>query len=271
MAKLFGAASDARARPSAAARPVTVARQPAARSRAAASSAWHRVFTPNLGSNDNDLLAIAGRSPSDIWAVGSLLPSPNATIMHTLAEHYDGKRWAAVRTPRVGTEASSLYGVAALPDGTAWSVGIRTQNSGHTSRSLAEHWDGRAWTVVPTPNPGSADDMLYGVTAVSDSDVWAVGGYSGADNAFHPLLEHWDGHSWSVAAVPGRACSTACSARSPPRRARGWRIVASPNPSSNGNNILFAATAFGPHDVWAVGEWDGQGGMRTLALHYTGS
>jgi hypothetical protein len=36
------------------------------------------------------------------------------------------------------------------------------------------------------------------------------------------------------------------------------------------SNTLFAATALGPHHGWAVGEWDGQGGMRTFALHYTG-
>jgi hypothetical protein len=29
--------------------------------------------------------------------------------------------------------------------------------------------------------------------------------------------------------------------------------------------------AFSPTDVWAVGTYDGSGGMRTLALHYTGS
>jgi hypothetical protein len=46
--------------------------------------------------------------------------------------------------------------------------------------------------------------------------------------------------------------------------------VPSPNPFSSGNNVLFAALAFGPHDVWAVGMYDGNGGMRTLALHYTG-
>ncbi len=181
MAKLFGAASDAPVRASrpdavtacgAVPRPVTVASSSAA-------PKWHQVPTPNIGPSDNDLAAIAGRSPSDIWAVGSLLPGANATIVRTLAIHYNGTKWSAVPTPHVGPEANSLYGVAALPDGTAWAVGIRTQASGHTTRSLAEHWNGHAWTVVPTPNPGSAEDMLYGVAAVSDTDVWAAGPIAG--------------------------------------------------------------------------------------------
>lgn len=44
----------------------------------------------------------------------------------------------------------------------------------------------------------------------------------------------------------------------------------SPNPSSSGNNILDGVMAFASNSVWAVGEWDGQAGMRTLIMHYTG-
>ena len=47
-------------------------------------------------------------------------------------------------------------------------------------------------------------------------------------------------------------------------------MVPSPDPSSTGNNILDGVLAFGSDDVWAVGEWDGSGGMRTLIMHYTG-
>jgi hypothetical protein len=43
-----------------------------------------------------------------------------------------------------------------------------------------------------------------------------------------------------------------------------------PDPSANGNNILAGIFAVSSTDVRAVGEWDGQGGMRTLIMHYTG-
>jgi hypothetical protein len=52
----------------------------------------------------------------------------------------------------------------------------------------------------------------------------------------------------------------------------GWTAVPSPDPgAANGNTVLYAVQAFSPADVWAVGTYDGSGGMRTLALHYTGS
>ncbi len=146
---------------------------------------------------------MAARSASDIWAVGSLLPNANATRVKTLALHYNGATWSHVATPDVGSEANSFYGVAALPDGTAWATGIYTPGSGHTGRALTEHWNGHHWSVVPAAEPGASDDMLYGVAGVSDADVWAVGGYSGPDGFFHPLVEHWNGHRWAVTSVTG--------------------------------------------------------------------
>lgn len=36
----------------------------------------------------------------------------------------------------------------------------------------------REWSVLPSPNPGAQFNELFGVTAVSPSDVWAVGEFS---------------------------------------------------------------------------------------------
>jgi hypothetical protein len=415
MAELFGARADPApgavgraALATAAVAPVSPVAAPATPPASAAThgSPWHRVPSPNIGPNDNDLGAISGRSPSDIWAVGSLLPTGNATIVQTLAEHYDGTNWSVVPTPNVGRQANSFYGVTALPDGTAWATGIYTQASGHTGQALTEHWNGHAWSIVPAANPGSAEDMLYSAAAVNDSEVWAVGTYSGPDGVFHPLIEQWDGHSWTAYPIAGRygppdAILTSVTAsgreiwatgqlvgrQAPDRQvvlqlvghswhvvstapvrtpagevasaypqaiaatpnglwvagndragdtgfsslvegprpggslgelttpnptvqdnylygiapvdggtaawavgytirpstgngstliefgsARGgWKIVPSPNPAgTGGNSLLDAIQAFSANDIWAVGTYDGPGGMRTMILQYTG-
>jgi len=428
MAKLFGAKSDGResfpaaANATAGAAAPTAVRGSAARPvspaapRKAAASGWTVVSSPDTGTNDNGLWSVSGRSPKDIWAVGSLLPNANATIVQTLALHYNGRSWKRVKTPDLGSEANSLYGVAALPDGTAWATGIYTQASGHTGRALTMHWGGGKWTVVRAANPGSAEDMLYSVAAVNDSDVWAVGTYGDSNGFFHPLIEHWNGHRWTATDIQGarpapgqshlgglglvdgilnsvtngtggvwatgqfsgggsdfqvvlhltgkgwvivhespvRASgggaadaypqaiassadglwvagdyrsghsgfSTLVEAPSgglnvaelttpdptlqdnylqgiapvnggkdawavgdsvPPSTTNanslieygsatgGWTVVPSPDPSTNGNNILDGVMAFSSTNVWAVGEWDGQGGMKTLIMHYAGS
>src|SRR5678816_4601274 len=44
-----------------------------------------------------------------------------------------------------------------------------------------------AWEIVDSPNPGSGFDELYGVSAISSDDVWAVGSYSG-----NTMTLHWN-------------------------------------------------------------------------------
>src|SRR5262249_50041545 len=63
-------------------------------------------------------------------------------------------------------------------------------------------WDGSIWSVVPSPNVGTHDNIFYGVAAVSSSDVWAVGSYYNG-SATQTLTEHWDGTAWSVVSSPG--------------------------------------------------------------------
>lgn len=51
----------------------------------------------------------------------------------------------------------------------------------------------------------------------------------------------------------------------------GWKRVPSPNPGAQtGTDILDSVYAVSSNDVWAVGEATGPGGMRTLAMRYTG-
>lgn len=250
MAKLFGARSDGRESFGHATAAATIWRMPAKAKAAVAvapassvTSPWQVVTSPNTGPNDNDLWSVAGRSPTDIWAVGSLLPNANATIVQTLALHYNGATWSRVTTPDFGSEANSLYGLAVLPDGTAWATGIYTQASGHTGRALTEHWNGHRWAIVPAANPGSAEDMLYSAAAVGDSDVWAVGTYGDSAGFFHPLIEHWNGHSWSARRIAGR--------------------------DSAADGILTSVTS-AHGQLWATGQLSGDGSDRQVVLHLIG-
>src|SRR5204863_9080606 len=76
------------------------------------------------------------------------------------------------------------------------------------SRTLTMHYDGKSWTVVPSPNQSTAanaDNDLRGVAAVGPNDVWAVGMYQNEQTAIHQhrtLAEHWDGTSWSILSSP---------------------------------------------------------------------
>jgi len=60
---------------------------------------------------------------------------------------------------------------------------------------------------VTAPYPaGQASVGFRGVTAFSATNVWAVGSYADGTNASqHPLIEHWNGSSWTIAALPAQA------------------------------------------------------------------
>ena len=92
---------------------------------------------------------------------------------------------------------SSLAGLAVIGPGDLWAVGaIGTATS--PSQTLAEHFDGTSWTVVPTPGLNAS---LAGVAGAAGSDVWAVGDQAQGSSVV-PLIEHWDGSSWRVTPGP---------------------------------------------------------------------
>jgi hypothetical protein len=191
------------------------------------SGGWTVDKVQLYGTNDNSVGAIAGSSPSDIWAVGDFLPdtaASNQDATLTFAEHYDGKNWTVVPTPTTGVNFTSFYGAAAS-QGQAWAVG-EYLNSSYQDRALLESWNGSQWSIANIPQPGSVRDMLFGASALSPSDVWAVGDQEGQNGKFETLAEHWDGSSWSV--------------------------IPTPDPGSSGNH-LYAIDAVSTDNVWAAG------------------
>ena len=123
-------------------------------------------------------------------------------------------------TPSAGNGDNVLYAVTALAANDVWAVGAQAEGT----RTLTEHWNGTAWSIVASPNPdaGSANDFLAAVSAVSSTDVWAVG----FSSTFKTLTLQWNGSR--------------------------WKVVASPNPSPV-RNELFGVGAVSGGTVWAVG------------------
>jgi plastocyanin len=111
---------------------------------------------------------------------------------------------------------------------------------------LIEHYDGAAWTIVPSPNPLSVASYLSTVAAVATSDVWTVGHYLDNSGVYRTLVEHWDGTSWIV--------------------------VSSPN-AGDGDNALNGIAAANTNDIWAVGYQSSAPGAAssTLVLHFDGT
>jgi hypothetical protein len=206
-------------------------------------SGWSVQPSYSFGSLDNNLTGVSAASTTDAWAVGSYYPG-SSNVLATLAEHFDGTRWTAFPLPNVGVQENSLLGVSMTTTGTAWAVGYFV-NGKFQQQTLIEHFDGSAWSVVPSPSPGAQQNILYGVAAISDSDVWAVGGEEDSNSLWHTLTEHWNGTAWSV--------------------------VNAVDAGSTGNQF-YAVKALASNNVYAVGQQAGGGfPSQSLIEHWNGT
>jgi hypothetical protein len=188
-------------------------------------TSWTQVPSVNFGSQDNVLAGVSAASATDVWAVGAFIPNIGG-VLNTLAQHFDGTRWTAFPLPNVGSQQNVLQAVSMPAPGKAWAVGFFV-NGKFQQQTLIEHFDGNVWSVVSSPSPGAFQNMLYGVAAISDNDVWAVGTQQDSNGVFHALTEHWNGSAWSV--------------------------VNAVDAGANGNQF-YAVKAIASNNVYAVGQ-----------------
>jgi hypothetical protein len=186
-------------------------------------SRWVHTPVPNSGPNFNTLFGAAA-THGKAWAVGVALN--RSYFARSLIEAWSGTAWHVARSPRLGSLRDILFSATAVSPRDVWAVGERQDTSG-IFHSLAEHWDGHRWTVVPTPDPGATGNCLFGVAAAGPRDVWAVGQSNGR-HTDTPLAEHWNGRHWAVVHVPSAGLTGA----------------------------LLQAVAIHGRQVWAVGQSD---------------
>jgi len=180
------------------------------------------------------------------------------------------------------TGTAIMRDVAVVSHDDVWSVGYATVPSldipANYTEALIQHWDGTRWNVVSGPSVGGASgSALYGVTAVSANDVWAVGAAGGQN-----LIEHWNGTEWSVSYTSNTAGSLvavdALSATDIWAVSDGmltmhyngatWSELPAP-PGVSGN--LADVEAISANDVWAVGGTNNQTLTQTLTIHWNGT
>jgi hypothetical protein len=100
-------------------------------------------------------------------------------LQTTLAERWNGKAWTVQETPSPeGAKSSNLQGVSCASTTICTATGEYTNKAG-TEVTLAEGWNGKAWTVQTTPNPeGAKSSNLQGVSCASTTICTATGEYT---------------------------------------------------------------------------------------------
>ncbi len=169
--------------------------------------------------------------------------------------------WSPVPTPvPAASTHTMLEELSVIAPDDIWAVGHKYVPAGGSmeTQTLAMHWDGASWTIVPTPSPspypggGWADFQT--VRAVSSDDVWAAGGQRiQAPDGFvgtHLMLQRWDGSNWS--------------------------LVPAPITLGGSGNFVDDIEVVAADDIWFVGDWlefpdTSSAEKRALAMHWDGS
>jgi hypothetical protein len=255
--------------------------------------AWKVAPSPSPGGSgvSSELYGVAVASSTDAWAVGE------AQGHKGLIEHWNGKAWKVESSPTLdrfrhtngrfaARPLAGLNGVVAASSNDAWAVGFRS--TGTADQTLIEHFNGKAWKVQTSPNPGGSSNYnaLSGVAATSSTNAWAVGGYyNGTTNL--TLVERWNGKSWKHQKSPnpkandeleGVAATSSSNAwavgdygglRADPSiierwNGKAWTVEAGPK---SPDNYLAGVAAVSPSDAWAVGSYEPGSTEDAFAIH----
>lgn len=133
-----------------------------------------------------------------------------------------------------------LNAVGARSGADAWAVGNYLGPNDDDGQVMpAEHWNGSAWSQVPTPNVVFFDEKLDAVSAAAANDVWAAGPAGGTTS-----ILHFDGTLWAPETTPA---------------------------GPDGQPVMagIAAVPGSPTEVWAAGvTLPAGGGYHTFVVHH---
>ncbi|MGO9343754.1 MAG: hypothetical protein ACLP6E_14745 [Acidimicrobiales bacterium] len=130
--------------------------------------------------------------------------SPFVLVARTGTAHAttaSSPNWKILPTPNEGTGDNRLGGVSCHSLNACVSVGYYLDSSGN-SQTLAESWNGTAWTLTSSPNKGNDGDQLNAVSCLSSSNCVAVGTFDTTAGRYQSLIESWNGTTWSVTPSP---------------------------------------------------------------------
>jgi hypothetical protein len=199
---------------------------------------------------------ITGTSADNITAEGGgLIDTGTSDVAESVAFHFNGTSWSQMTLPAGVT----LGPLAAFSATDLWSV----NNNGD-----GEQFNGSTWTTTKLPISTTLPDLdMSSISGSSPSDIWAAGTAS-TEGVEHrkvaPVLEHFNGTSWTNVTVPVNGGVTSVVDISP---ADAWAIDGGSLIQWNGStwSVVNATTqtgaavsgsvlaALSPTDVWLAG------------------
>ena len=147
---------------------------------------------------DQEKMGFLDRYAVTVAALVFLMAQMAVVIAPTPAGATIRARWAIAadsKSTAGGYDFLTDVACSSVRDCTAVGYYYRASNV----QTLIEHWNGSNWSVTPSPNTNKLlDNDLSGIACVSARSCTAVG-YHYDGHAQEPLVERWNGVTWSIA------------------------------------------------------------------------
>lgn len=186
---------------------------------------WRLSAVPDLGPPRRfytTLASVVCASPTGCWMTGDYT-APDGRVL-ALAARLGSNGWRMLSLPDLGSQVrwagpiapgttadrapNDFRGVACPGPKDCWGAEEYLNPAGLMRFQLL-HFDGRGWQEVSSPNPaGPAGEAKFGqIACPAVNDCWAVGDVLPGDTMAALSLEkafalHFDGHDWSLVALP---------------------------------------------------------------------
>jgi hypothetical protein len=165
-------------------------------------TSWSVKETPiPSGGQMSQLIGVSCSAAGECTAVGEYESS--TSVWESLADRWNGEKWTLQEPPSpTGATLTWPEDVSCISSTMCVIVGFYEPSEGG-SKTLAESWNGKTWSIQTTANPGSQSSRLRGVSCTSSTSCTAVGFYDqGEPTEEMPLAENWNGTAWSTQTIP---------------------------------------------------------------------
>ncbi len=164
-------------------------------------SGWSPSFVPLPDSNEDAALNSVSCVAADAcMAVGWVYQGRQ---YWPLAEWWNGSTWRIQsKVERASWAGSFLSGVSCTSSIACVAVGWNDR----TAQPTAARWDGNSWSPTTTVTPsGMIGSEFHQVSCVGPSACVAVGSQQSQVGDSQPLIERWNGSTWTLESLPIRS------------------------------------------------------------------
>jgi hypothetical protein len=160
---------------------------------------------------------------------------------NAIAEQWNGKTWTAAPTASMRGFYTSLYAVSCWSSSNCLAVGQSEQQGSYAASLLGERWNGKTWSSVTMAQPLLKGYQLYDdpedISCPASNACVFVGYYSpvlGGRSYDVPILETWNGSTWSLAKLPSKEPMDQPGDISCVSESACWVVGASVDPNTTG-------------------------------------